>query len=765
MRIRSTALAAVLACVAFAAAPAMARPSHVAQAAVGLQAGAAVASFTPYCGPDGTPAANNCLTPPAVFVDPASSCLPTGTTVYTGRRLFAFEEPYVDQMATGHYDLGDPFLDCNADGRWDGNFIGGGSNAPRYYDHVADQVGARATVVTNGSRTIAIEVLDHEGAFNVFLAAIRSDVASLLPTGASLNANDIFISSTHDESAPDSIGLYGVSPATSSVNLYWVSFMEQQAAKAIVDAYNALQPATLTYTEAIQPANLRQCFSSYPFVDDQLMPSFQARSIATGQAIVTLTDVSQHTETLGFDGGSAADPGAPSATTLEQEKTWLSADWPYWFRGSLEQAFGGVGIEMAGSVGSNETPQVFPAAISRTPQQFVDGGHPAGCRTLYNADQSTEVALGYYSETKVLGQQLAAAVQTALSSGTPTSTTILAGSREDVCFQVTNALFDVAGIAGVFGARPGYADPACTVPAPVPPPGNTTATYIKTEVAAFRIGDGTFVSIPGEVFPFTYLRSFLGPADIPCPDPSSSGNCGGAPNPTVTCATGSPYALPPWLMPHMHTPFRFIDGLGEDMVGYIFPCGNGVGVPGEYPTSNPSASSTDRFGCGHSDDSESASSDAGNAVGSAGVSLLDNLGGSLTPGEDIVQGRYVLPGGTLSRDPLGTPPSIGCNVNMLFSASGPATAVELASGSVITPFVWMSLGGRAQPGGPDRNTRGWIDADGTHHWLDVFANAAPVQTPEVPWVPLLVVTAGGLAALMLARRRPRVAGTDASKRA
>src|SRR5207302_10780560 len=48
-------------------------------------------------------------------------------------------------------------------------------------------------------------------------------------------------------------------------------------------------------------------------------------------------------------------------------------------------------------------------------------------------------------------------------------------------------------------------------------------------------------------------------------------DCGGPPSPTVACAHGNPYALPPWLMPHMHTPYRFIDGLGEDMVGYIFP--------------------------------------------------------------------------------------------------------------------------------------------------------------------------------------------------
>jgi hypothetical protein len=38
---------------------------------------------------------------------------------------------------------------------------------------------------------------------------------------------------------------------------------------------------------------------------------------------------------------------------------------------------------------------------------------------------------------------------------------------------------------------------------------------------------------------------------------------------------------------------------------------------------------------------------------------------------------------------------------------------------VIVPAAWMSLSGRRQTT-PDRNTRGWIDANGTRRWLDVF---------------------------------------------
>ena len=737
------------------AAPAGLLPGHPASAAVpapGMRAGAAVVSYTPPCGPDGTPVANGCTAPPAGFVDPASCVAPPG---FSGRRLFAFEEPYVDQQGSGHYDAGDPFVDCNQDGRWDGNFLGGGSNAPRYYDRVADPVGARALVVSNGTHSIAVEVLDHEGAFNVYLDAIRQQVGAALPPGASLHASDVYISSTHDESAPDSIGLYGVTPLTSSVNPYWVAYMEKQAAEAVVQAYAAMRPATLRYGEAIEPADFRQCWSSYPFVDDQLVPTLQAIDVRTHRAIATLADVSQHAETLGFNGGPALDPGAPTKTTLEQEKTWISADWPYWFRHQLETDAGGVGIEMAGSVGSNETPQVFPTALSRTPQQFVDASHPAGCRTTFTADQSTMVPLGYYSEDVALGRQLATSVETALAAGSRSVSTDVAGSRHDVCLQVTNALFAVAGVAGVFGGRPSYADPGCTVPVPLPPTGNTAASYIRTDVAAFRIGDGTFVSIPGEVFPFTYLRSFLGPQDMPCPDPNSSGDCGGPPSPTVSCAQGNPYALPPWLMPQMHTPYRFIDGLAEDMIGYIFPCGNGIGVPGEYPVSNPSADATDRFGCGHSDDSESASSSAGDVLGAAATGVLDNLGGNTRAAEDIQTGRYVLGDGTLSRDPLGGPSSIGCSVNRTFTAARPAVAVQLAGGAKVTPAAWMSLSGRPQRT-PDRNTRGWLSANGTRHWLDVFPDLAAPQpsVPDVPFAALLPLVGGLILWAALRRRRP-----------
>lgn len=623
-----------------------------------VKAGAAVASITP---PSHGSIAN----------DPANCNAPVS---YNGARRFAFEEPYRDDAHLGHFAPGDPYVDCNGNGRWDGILLGGGADTPRFPSVVADQVSARAMVVSNHRRVVAIEVLDQEGLFNVYQQRIRARVAA-----DGYRLDDIFISATHDESAPDTLGISGIDQLTSGVDAYYADFLVAQSAKAIEDAYDRQRPARLKYAEAIEPANLRQCWSSYPFVDDQLMPAVQA--VATnGRVIATLGDVSQHAETLGFNPDSA-------------QRTWISADWPHFFRTALEQRYGGVGIEMAGSVGSVETPEVFSGPISRVPQHFVNESHPAGCRTLFDAN-GTQTPVGYAHETTVLGNQLGAAIGDALDrSGTWSKSDEIWGARQDICVTLTNVLFAFGAQLGVFAERPGYSD-NCTVEHPVAANGATSGDELRSEVAAFRLGDGEFISVPGEVFPFTYLRSFLGPQDMPKPE----------------------FPLPPWLIPHMHAPYRFVDGLGEDMLGYIFPRGNGVGVTGE-PNSD---SDTDRFGCGHSDDSEATSSQAGDIVGNALVGVLDHAEG--TP-EDVRAGLYVLPNGTHARNPLGVPASIKCNVDTQFLPLGPASGVWLAgtpATQVIVPAAWMSLSGRPQAV-PDRNTRGWIDASGTRHWLDVFS--------------------------------------------
>ena len=80
----------------------------------------------------------------------------------------------------------------------------------------------------------------------------------------------------------------------------------------------------------------------------------------------------------------------------------------------------------------------------------------------------------------------------------------------------------------------------------------------------------------------------------------------------------------------------------------------------------------------------------------------------------------MLPDGKLSRNPEGTTDTVKCTgQDATFGGDGPAAAVWEPDRGVIAPARWMSLSGRAETA-PDRNTRGYLDAAGRRHWLDVF---------------------------------------------
>ena len=239
-------------------------------------------------------------------------------------------------------------------------------------------------------------------------------------------------------------------------------------------------------------------------------------------------------------------------------------------------------MTMAGSVGSVEMPQVYPTPRDHTPTGVYSSTGNGGCRTIYRND-ATAAPYGYHSSTQRRGEAVAHWAALALRGRTVVAHDddplppghVLRAARERAARARRRVRRDPR--QGRLPRRP--AAHRATRPGVVDPPAQ--ANEFKTDVVWYRIGDADFVSAPGELFPFTYARDFGGPADQAVPDGASP---------------------PPWIMSRLSQRYRFVEGLGEDMVGYLFPKTNAVGVP----RSLDGADDTDRFGCGHSDDGEAA---------------------------------------------------------------------------------------------------------------------------------------------------------------
>jgi hypothetical protein len=634
-----------------------------------------------------------------------------GSGPFTGKRQFGLEEPYVDSNGNGSYDGpdpttgkgGEPFLDCPTptatggmrppDGRWDGIYVGGGDCCDRLADGtVLDHLSATAVVVQRGAKRIALVSADNEGVFKEIWDEVRAKVTA---DGVQLDA--VFPSSTHDESAPDTIGITGPAVTTSGVDPFYVEFFVARVANAVEAAAAHLTPSRLRYG-SVHATNLVPCWSSYPFTADENVGVLQARSVATGRVVTTLVNYGIHAEELGFD---------------PKTRRVLSGDWWHFLRTALRKRYGGAPVlAMAGPVGSVEMPLILRGPRDRLPAGVHQFSSRDGCTTIYSGPKERVAHEGGYSTyTKTLGQVVAHWASKALHRGATNRSGRLKFAAKTIYPPIDNALFLAAGPACVFDYRILYTDDAPSGTGI--PPACGAGNQIATDLGYFKIGEGSFVTAPGELFPFTYDHDFHGHADLPVP---SAGPVHG------------------WVTARLGGRWRFVDGLGEDLSGYIFPSNNEVGTPGP---SNPNGDNVDRFDCHHVDDAEASSGREGDIVDDA---LLDMLPRSNR--DVVVPGRYVYADGTLHRDPTGDG-RLACDsksANFHRAPHGGAVGVwVLPKGShrfvkgngrlyLLRPSRlgkpshrdrWIDVQGVPQRR-PDQQTRGVILPSGRRLWLDVY---------------------------------------------
>lgn len=626
-----------------------------------------------------------------------------GQGPFTGRRPFGLEEPYNDVNHNGRYDApdpttgkgGEPFLDCPTptatggtrppDGRWDGIFVGGGDCCDREADGtVLDRLRATAVVVARGHRRVALVSADNEGVFTEIWGRVRRVVRA-----AGVHLSAVFPSSTHDESAPDTIGITGPTVTTSGVDPFYVEFLVRRVASAIERADRELTPARIRYG-AIRPTDLVPCWSSYPFTADEDITVMQAVARASGRPLATLVNYGIHAEELGFD---------------PKTRRVISGDWWHFLRTSLQRRFGGAPVlPMAGAVGSVEMPLIVRGRYNPVPTGTHTYSSRDGCTTIYSGPpQRVRHESGYHTYTRALGRTVARWAARALRRGAWSRSSRLAFDTRTIQLPVDNLLFLAAGPACVFDYRRFYANGRPTGTGT--PPACGAGNQIRTTVGYYRIGDGSFVTAPGELFPFTYVHDFHGRSAWP---DRSAGPVRG------------------WVMAQLGGRWRFVVGLGEDLTGYIFPADNEVGTP---RPADPNPSDVDRFGCHHVDDAEASSGGEGDIVDKALRSLLPRSRRDI-----VAAGRYVYTDGGRHHDPTGVG-QLGCNAKTSrFSPAPDGGAVGLVvrrHGHLVRYLVrrsglgppraqmrWMDLAGRPQRR-PDQQTRGVILPSGRRLWVNV----------------------------------------------
>src|SRR5439155_1710986 len=312
-------------------------------------------------------------TPPAFDAAQDLQDFPEGDTargitcprdVYNGPRLWRFEEPYQDTDGSGDFNYpggtAEPFCDYNHNGRWEGIYLSGGIDQRAKFLH--DPIDARAIAVTgDNGQTIALVSVVAQGIFENYIAEARAkaeDLAGQAPHRASCgHIDEMVVSSNHNESSPDTVGIYGAPPdpsgnfpLNSGIDEYYMDWLEDQIASAAVAACDSRRPASLREVEFPVPAGLMQEIPgrfpttaddrSKPTAIDDKVRVLQARD-GSGNPIFTMMNLADHNQDIGHSDNY-------------DESHSLSSDWPGSFHRRLEQDVGGMAMFLVGDNGSME---------------------------------------------------------------------------------------------------------------------------------------------------------------------------------------------------------------------------------------------------------------------------------------------------------------------------------------------------------------------------------------------------------------------------
>jgi hypothetical protein len=472
-------------------------------------------------------------------------------------RLCPEDEGYPGVADEGEGDIGadgipiwDYFHDCGIDrlcpgdpgyvgpdegegnGKFDGLWLAGFQNN-RPALGVRDPLWARTIAVEDGETLLTLTSIDAVGIFYDDVKRIRARAIELLADERpDLEVDYMFVSSTHDHEAPDTMGQWAGEvdpeidiPLVTGVNPRYIAHLREKAARSIVDAVVSMRPASMRVAETHTGADGFLRDSRDPQVINDTMGVVQFLD-ETDATIATLVTWGNHPE------------GMSDVNNL------ITSDFAHGLRDGIENGIpespsttarpgvGGIAVYMQGTVGGLMT--------------------PLGVEVR---DLQGQVVTNYtFHRVDVMGWRLAGHALDAMAAAATAETTAVRFAQTDFVIPVENRIFHVATLVNLFNRENPYFDSnlpidACNMP------------HARTEMAVMQIGPVTLYSVPGELFPELAVgfdaRWAFGRPQIKADNPNP---------PDLSAAPPPPYFSD--LAPGQ---YRWPLGLGNDELGYLVP--------------------------------------------------------------------------------------------------------------------------------------------------------------------------------------------------
>jgi len=408
---------------------------------------------------------------------------------------------WIDKNNDAKYDPadGDTYTDRNGNGKFDAVWIAGFGNK-RAANGIHDDIWARTMIIDDGKTRLAIVILDAIGFMHDDIVDVRKMIRD------DLGITYTIIASTHTHEGTDLLGMWGRSYFRNGVDGEYMKYVKNRIIESIHIAVENICPVRLEISEDMTGAIPLVKDTREPEVFDSGLRIIRAADKNKDQTMGSLIAWGNHPETLWSD------------------NLLISSDFPHFVREGVERGVfngdslvkpgvGGIAVYLNGAVGGLMT--THPSLAVKDP--FSD----------------KEIKEATFEKASLQGDHLSLLVLEAMENPVEKiDSAAISLIVRTISLPVDNTLYKLATAIGVMDR------------------GTSGWMKVRTELAVFRIGPATFVTVPGEIYPEIIN--------------------GGIEAPEGRDFNVEPVEIPP-VREMMPGKYKFVIGLANDEIGYIIP--------------------------------------------------------------------------------------------------------------------------------------------------------------------------------------------------